>query len=122
MSKSDFGDDLAARLSRYGGKTVSIVERLPSTKSGTHIGSQLMRSATSAGANYEEARGSHSRKEFIYRVSLALKETRESLHWIRVVEAAGWQVEGIRDVYDEGTQLVRILAASKATAERNRDG
>jgi len=119
--KRSTGEEFARRLSHYGGVTLCIAEiLLNGTRTQRHVGDQLMRCATAPGAHYEEARGAQSTKDFIYKVSLALKEAEESLHWLRVAVAAEWGLEGIDELVDEGSQLVRMLRSSKETAQRNR--
>jgi four helix bundle protein len=51
-----------------------------------HIALQFLRAATSAGANYEEACAGESRADFIHKLQIVLKELRESLYWLRLVE------------------------------------
>jgi four helix bundle protein len=61
--------------------------RLFSTTPGANreIGSQLLRAGTSIGANLEEAKGAYSRREFVSKNSIALKEARETLYWLRII-------------------------------------
>ena len=54
-----------------------------------HISLQLTRSATSSGANYEESRGAESRSDFIHKMQLVLKELKESLYWIKLLNEIG---------------------------------
>jgi len=60
---------------------IKLVNGLKKTDIERHIGLQLARSATSAGANYEEACGAESRADFIHKLQIVLKELRESLYW-----------------------------------------
>ncbi len=60
------GDDIEERLVGFAVATISVCDRLPSTPAGSHIGNQLLRSATSPAPNYAEARGCESRKDFIH--------------------------------------------------------
>ena len=75
MSK---GDALADRLIDFGVKIIKLVNTLPKTVVGKHIGGQLLSSGTSPGANYEESRGAESRADFIHKLSIVLKELKES--------------------------------------------
>ena len=88
---------------------------------GRHIAGQLIRSATSAGANYEEACGAESRQDFIHKLQIVLKELRESLFWIRVsLKAELVAMEVVRPLLKEGHELANIAAKSVLTAKRSR--
>jgi four helix bundle protein len=113
------GNALADRLARYGGDIVQLVSRFPRCRAATIIKDQLLRSSLSVGAHYEEARGAQSRKDFIYKISVGLKELRESVHWLRVARYSGWETFDSGGLEAECHQLVRILAASKATGQKN---
>ena len=75
----------------------------------------MFRAASSAGANYEEARGAESRSDFVHKIRVACKEVRESRHWLRIVAGAEW-VANLEELLDEGWQLIAILEASAKTA------
>jgi len=66
------GDDIAARLVALAVRVVKIVDALPDTLAGRHVAGQVLRSGTSPGANYEEARGAESRRDFLHKVGIAL--------------------------------------------------
>jgi four helix bundle protein len=83
---------------------------------GQHVAKQLVRSATAAGANYEEARAAESRADFVHKLQLVLKELRESRYWLRL--AAANRMLPARDVatpLDEADQLIRIFVKSLVT-------
>ena len=101
--------DLDERLLTYGARVIKLVESLPRTLVGRRIGDQLLRSATSAGANYEEARGAESRSDFVHKMQVALKELRESHYWLRLLmKAEILPVDRLADLLDEATQLRAI--------------
>ena len=79
MQSGDISDQIAERLLTFAAKVISLVQTLEKTPTGYHIGKQLLRSATSAGANYEESRGAESRNDFIHKMQIVLKEMRESV-------------------------------------------
>ena len=64
---------------------IGLVRKFPRDKEGYVIGNQLLKSGTSIGANVEEAIGAFSRNDFIYKMSLALKESRETHYWLRLI-------------------------------------
>jgi four helix bundle protein len=111
------GDNIFERLVSIAVQTVQVVETLPTTATGKHLGQQLVRSATSGGANYQEARGAESRNDFAHKLAVALKEIREAHYWLRLVE--GLQMapaEPLRPLLQETLELSRILASSIRTA------
>lgn len=73
---------------------------------------QLVKAATSIGANLEEAKAASSRREFVRYVEIALRESREAVYWLRICLALelgpAQRVEWLRG---EGEQITRILAA-----------
>lgn len=96
---------------------VRLVGGLPKDRAGKHIADQLLRSATSGGANYEEARSAQSRRDFVHKVSLAAKEMRESLYWLGLVDRARLAPHfDIPPLLREAGELVAILMASAKTA------
>ena len=87
---------------------------------GKYLVAQLFRSATSVGANYEEAQAAESRADFIHKLHLSLKEVRETTYWLRLSEKVGWFDDAWRkEVLREADELKRILGKSIVTAKRN---
>lgn len=73
---------------------------------------QLMRSGTSVGANVEEAIGSHSDKEFIMKITIAYKEARESLYWIKLMESTEILATQTSEIlYGQAEELCRMISA-----------
>jgi four helix bundle protein len=81
-NKADFMSD---RLLKFGAEVIRIVRKTYANQINRHIGMQLLRSATSVGANYEEARGAESRQDFSHKMQIILKEARESLFWLKLI-------------------------------------
>ena len=82
---------------------------------------QLTKSATSSGANYEEAQGASSKADFINKVRISLKEMREANYWLRILE----KVESKRPtrlvlLVNESSELKNILGAILRKADENR--
>lgn len=117
------GQDISLRLLEWTATILELMPRLPKTESARHIGKQLLRASTSAGANYEEARSAESHADFIHKVSLAAKEAREATYWLRLVQRLELvEHAGRCALCDEGNELVAILTASAKTARRNLSG
>jgi four helix bundle protein len=112
--------DLEDRLVDFAVRVLNVVEALPETKAGRHIAGQLVRSSTSPAPNYGEAPSAESPADFIHKLKLALKELRETLIWLKVIErkplVEPGKLEAIRKECDE---LIAILATNVKTAQRN---
>ena len=109
--------NLGERLLEYGARIIKLVECLPNTLVGRRVADQLLRSGTSAGANYEEARAAESKYDFVHKLQIALKELRESNYWLRLLVKSGKiSAERMDDLLDESNQLRAMLSKSVATA------
>lgn len=77
-----------------------------------------MRSATSSGANYEEACGAESKADFIHKMQLVLKELRESLYWLKLIERSKLiPSDDLHPLLGEADELSKIVAKSVITAK-----
>lgn len=84
------------------------------------IANQLLRSATSIGANVEEAQAAQSRKDFINKYSIALKEARETRYWLRLIHSAElFRDEPLPDLMRESMELCNILGAIVSRTKKN---
>lgn len=109
--------DLSERLVLFAARVIRFVEALPEKATAKKVSDQLLRSAMSVGANYEEARGAESRADFIHKLHIALKEMRETRYWLCHTVAAGLATEEMgNNLLDEAIQLRAILAKSVATS------
>lgn len=79
------GDILSERLLDFTVQLIKLVNYLPKTAVGRHVGGQILRSGTSPGANYEEARGAESRADFIHKLGIVLKELKETRFWLKLI-------------------------------------
>lgn len=87
------------------------------------LSNQLLRSATSVGANVTEAQAAQSRADFISKMNIALKEAREAFYWLRLITAAKLFAEGqLVAITQEADEITRILGAIVRTARRNLKG
>lgn len=74
------------RTYKFALRVVKLVNSLPLDTTGSVLGKQVLRSATSIGANIEEAYAAVSQKEFSLKMSIALKEARETHYWLRLIQ------------------------------------
>ena len=101
--------DIQERTFEFAVRVVKLVNRLPRTVAGIGVGRQVVRSATSVGANVEEADAAESKQDFIHKMSIAHKETRETRYWLRVIKAALLDDDEVQAITQESDELVRIL-------------
>lgn len=80
--------ELLARTKVFALRALKLVDHLPRTASGRAIGNQLVRSATSVGANYRAACRSRSRAEFAAKLGVVAEEADESVYWLELVREA----------------------------------
>ncbi len=114
-------EDIKDRTFRFALTIISLVESLPNTISAKTIGKQLIRSGTSIGANVEEATAAHSKDDFVYRMNVALREARETLYWLRLLDASGiLEKRLLTDVLKEADEITRILGAIVSSARGKR--
>ncbi len=114
------GADIADRMLDLGLGALRLAASLPKTPAGRHVALQLVRSATSAGSNYEEARAAESRADFIHKLGIAAKEVRESRYWIALIQRSRWVAADSAPLTEEARALAAILAASIRTARAPR--
>ena len=113
--------DLSERLLDFAVKIIKLIPRLNRTAVGRQISGQLIRSSTSAGANYEEACGAESRADFVHKLQIVLKELWESLYWLRLISKSGLMSIPIIDVHiKEGNELANIIGKSIVTAKKTK--
>ena len=77
--------DLSERFLKFAALIIEIIKKLPANLAGRRIGDQLFRAGTSTGANYEEACGAESKKGFIHKLGITLKELRETYYWLKLI-------------------------------------
>ena len=113
--------DLDARLLEYSVRIIRLVDALPATKAGRHVADQLLRCGTSPLANHGELQGAESRKDFIHKLGICLKEIREAQRWLRLIyEVPLLPPAKVQPLLAETDELIRIFVASLRTAEKNR--
>jgi four helix bundle protein len=110
------GEDISERLLELGVGVFVFVRKFPRDATWRHVSSQLVRSTTSSGANYEEARRAESRSDFIHKVSIAAKELGETVYWLRLSARLHGRTDEAKALIDETNELVAILVASARTA------
>ena len=111
---------LEDRLVRFGATTCRLGNRLPRTPLGRHVALQLVRSSTSTFANYGEVQSAESRRDFIHKLGICLKELRETCTWLKFIKKTTLlPTESVDPVLRECDELLAILSTSIRTARAN---
>ena len=108
---------ISERVIDFVANVLKLVLGLPQRTISTKLADQLIRSSTSVGANYEEAQGAESRKDFVHKLQVSLKEMRETYYWLRILEKISTDPSSFSQIIEEASQLRAILSKSVATAK-----
>jgi len=112
------GDDLLQRLIEFAARIGKVVDALPDTRLGRHIAGQLVRCGTAGAPNDAEARGAESKRDFVHKLGVCLKELRESQCWLQLTARAELLPESrLTGLLDECDQLIAIFVRSVSTAK-----
>jgi len=105
--------DLEDRTLLFAKKIRAFVKKLPKSISNTEDIKQLVRASGSVGANYIEANESLSKKDFIMRIKISRKESKENRYWLKLVDTHDNQkLEKNRNsLINEATELMKIFGA-----------
>ena len=102
-------DELSDRLWKFAARVGKVVNALPDTRLGRHVAGQLVRCGTAPGPNYDEGCAAESRADFAHKLSIALKELKETRGWLKFcVIAELLNDKQIAPLLDEAEQLIRI--------------
>lgn len=110
---------LQQRLIQFGVALCQWTARIRRDVTGSNLVRQLVRSALSPAANYAEARASESRRDFIHKLGVAVKELRETAVWLEAARQMGYGDPESRRLATECNELIAIFVASINTAKRN---
>lgn len=104
--------DLEERTARFGEAVIAFAKTISGNPITTPLIGQIVRSATSVGANYCEADNAGSKKEFRHRINICQRETRETKHWLRMIAAAEPKTKDDgRKLWQEAKELHLIFSA-----------
>ncbi|WP_263818301.1 four helix bundle protein [Salinibacter sp.] len=111
-------EELEDRLIDFAVRIGKVADALPDTRLGQHIAGQLVRSGTSPAPNYSEGCAAESRRDFAHKLSISLKELRETKTWLRLIRKADLlPAQRLHTITDETDQLCAILSQSVHTAK-----
>ncbi len=110
--------ELEDRIVQFAARCVNVCAAMPAKKAGSSsMADQLFRSSTSVAANYAEASEAESRKDFVHKLKIVMKELSETRVWLKICGESGYVAKSrLKNLVGESEELSRILAASIITA------
>lgn len=114
-------NNLEERLINFTVAVIEIAENLKKSFAANDLSGQLIRSSTSAAQNYGEAQSAESRKDFIHKIKVVLKEVRETKISLIIVQRTKLYHDEvfIQNTIDENNELIAIFVTSSETARKN---
>ena len=110
--------DLKHRTKQFSLRVMHLVDALPNSRSGRAVANQLVRSATSVGANYRAACRGRSKREFVAKLGTVEEESDESAYWLElIIDGDLLKPDLVRPLLQEAEELTKIMAASRRTAK-----
>jgi four helix bundle protein len=116
-------NDLENRLISFAVLIIEIIESMSNAKAANHLAGQLLRSGTSPALNYGEAQSGESRKDFIHKIKIVLKELRESNICLKIINRTKLcnNEDKIINAINESNELIAIFVKSVETAQKNQE-
>lgn len=104
--------DLEERTLQFAQRVVEFLRELPGSIANREIARQLVRSSGSVGANYIEANESLGKKDFVMRVKICRKESKESAYWLKLAQLVSDEQQREREsLIGEATELTKIFGS-----------
>ena len=111
-------EEMKSRTKKYGLRVIKAVQALPTDRISGVLGSQLLRSGTSVGANYRAACRARSTADFVNKLKIVEEECDESLYWMELIVESGVMIaRRLSNLMKEGDEILSIVVAS---LKRNR--
>lgn len=112
--------NLEERLINFSVEVLTLAEKLPNNQIGKYFQSQLSRSSVAASLNYGEAQAGESRKDFIHKLKISLKELRETMVCLKIIQKKNYiSSEKLPILLKETNELISIFVKSCQTAKTN---
>ena len=114
-------EELKIRTKKFSHRIIKLYKSLPKGQDAQVVGKQLLRSATSVGANYRAACRARSQDDFFSKITIVEEEADESVYWIELLIESGIVKKNLlEDLLKESNELTAIFTASGDTAKTNR--
>jgi four helix bundle protein len=112
MNTNGKPQDIHERIYNFVIRVLNFVKELPKTSENLVLINQIIRSATSMGANDQEADGTDSRKDFVSKYVIVRKEGKETSYWLRLIGDMNISFKpGMADLMQENKEIVKIISA-----------
>ena len=112
--------DLEERTALFGEQIIDFAKILPKDRITNVLVDQLVRSGTSIGANYEEADGAESKKDFRHKIAICKKESKETKHWLRMIAKANPDRKNTcKELWQEAQELTLIFSSILAPKRKS---
>jgi four helix bundle protein len=113
--------DLEERLINFSVLIIEIIELMQNSKASNHLAGQLIRSGTSPSLNYGEAQSAESRKDFIHKIKIILKELRETMVCLKIIKKARFlkNLNLLENAIHGNNELIAIFVRSIKTVLKN---
>ena len=110
--------ELESRLIEFAVEIVRIAEKMPATRAGNHLADQIIRSGTSTALNYGEAQSAESKRDFVHKLGIVLKELRETQIALKIIERTKMvpPTSPVMNLDHECDELIAIFYRSIQTA------
>ena len=123
MQNDNNNFDLEERTAKFGEEIIKFSKKIPKSIITIPIINQLIRSGTSVGANYCEADGAESGKDFRHKIAICKKEAKETKHWLRMIAVSVSELkEEARALWKEAQELTLIFSSSINTSRKKKKG
>jgi four helix bundle protein len=114
-------DELRARTRAFALRVIKMAQALPKNSVADVLGRQVLRSATSVGANYRAACRARTGPNFLHKLSIVVEEADETVYWLELIRDAGLvSPRRLASLTDEAEQILKIMSASLKTAQRRK--
>jgi len=124
MSKNKFPYDLESRTTKFSKEIISFIKEVKINRKNENLISQLLKSSSSVGANYREANGASSKRDFCNKIHTCKKESKETEYWLELMsESNPEKIKACRKLWKECRQLTlifsKIISSSKKKVVKN---
>lgn len=112
MTNNKHSVDLKHRILRFVLQVLNLIKKLPDNRVNRIFIDQIVRSSSSIGSNYEEADGTPTKKDFIYKMGVVKKEAKETKYWLKLIRLTNGQNfwKEIDEIGQENEELIKIFA------------
>lgn len=112
MTKSNNSSDLKSRILRFVLNVIELIKKIPENRINRIFIDQIVRSASGIGSNFEEADGTPTKRDFIYKMGIVKKEAKETKYWLKLIRLTNdkkyW--EEIDKLGCENEELIKIFS------------